>query len=87
MSGPKVACVLMAAVLSGSLGCAATGLADSGCRDERGFVTIFDGTSFDGWEIIIEKGKELKADAFYLEDKTLACTGYGYHWFRYTEPL
>lgn len=55
--------------------------------DESAFETIFDGTSFDGWEIIIEPGHEKQDDGFYLEDGTLACKGYGFHWFRYTEPL
>lgn len=52
-----------------------------------GFVTIFDGTSLDGWEIYIEPPREARPDAFFLENSTLACKGYGYHWFRYREPL
>jgi hypothetical protein len=58
---------------------------------DRGFVTIFDGRSLDGWEIVVEPGdqpeKKLRQDAFYLENGTLACKGYGFHWFRYKEPL
>lgn len=75
------------------IGLVATILIAAGCSqrsgeaDDEGFVTIFDGKSFDGWEIIIEPGHELKADAFFLEDGTLGCTGYGFHWFRYREPL
>jgi hypothetical protein len=60
--------------------------AATGGSDE-GFVTIFDGKTFAGWEIYVQPGHELKDDAFYLEDGTLACKGYGYHWFRYKEPL
>ncbi len=68
----------------------------SGCHEtapgpartgDSGFVTIFNGRSMDGWEIYVQPGHELKQDAFYLEDGALACKGYGYHWFRYTEPL
>ncbi len=55
-------------------------------EEEAGFVTIFDGTSMDGWDFYLEPGHEKKADAFFLEDGALACKGYGYHWFRYLEP-
>lgn len=55
--------------------------------DEAGFVTLFDGTSMEGWEIYLEKDEPIKQDAFYLEDGTLACKGYGYYWFRYKQPV
>jgi len=76
-------------VLAGvaSLGCTAGGLRPDAFADEREFTTIFDGTSLDGWEIIIEEGQPFKADAFYLDGGTLACKGYGFHWFRYAEPI
>lgn len=67
--------------------------------DERGFITLFDGTSTKGWAIYIQPGHKAKMhidgqvkavdaiapfqDAFYIEDGAIACKGYGYHWFRY----
>lgn len=51
------------------------------------FVTIFDGRSLDGWEVYAEPGRELKPDAFYLDNGVLACKAYGSQWFRYREPL
>jgi hypothetical protein len=93
MRGCFLACGLTVLVLAACGGCAADRAlgGKSGGTDDRGFVTIFDGKSVDGWEIIIEPGdspdKKLRQDAFYLENGTLACKGYGYHWFRYKEPL
>jgi len=76
------------------LGCGLVLLACAGCSatngqrtSDGGFVTLFDGTSLDGWELIIEEGHEWKPDGFYLADGTLACKGYSFHWLRYTEPL
>lgn len=78
---------VLASLISASAGCATGGLTPDMVANERDFATIFDGTSIDGWEIIIEDGRPFKEDAFYLENGTLACKGYGYHWFRYTKPL
>jgi hypothetical protein len=86
-------CGLAVAVLILGAGCAADRMvgAQSVVNDDRGFTTIFDGKSMSGWEIIVEPGdqpeKKLRQDAFYLENGALACKGYGYHWFRYKEPL
>ncbi len=93
MRGCFWACGLMVVVLAASGGCAADRAlsGQTAFADNHGFVTIFDGKSLDGWEIIVEPGdspdKKLRQDAFYLENGTLACKGYGYHWFRYKEPL
>jgi len=93
MRGCFLVCGLTVLALAASGGCAADralGGKPAGA-DDRGFSTIFDGKSLNGWEIIIEPGsepeKKWKADAFYLEDGALACKGYGFHWFRYKEPL
>lgn len=80
---------LAAALLSLGIlvaGCATTGGPQS-ADDERGFITLFDGTSMDGWEIHLEKPEPPKPDAFYLEDDALACKAYGYHWFRYKQQF
>lgn len=82
----------MARLILGAAVIASVGLSSVGCStagapgragDEPGFVTLFDGTGMDGWEIYLEKDEPIKQDAFYLEDGTLACKGYGYYWFRY----
>ena len=92
MRGCVVAFGLAVLILLASGGCAADRVLGGGAADDdRGFVTIFDGKSLDGWEIIVEPGdapeKKLRQDAFYLDNGTLACKAYGYHWFRYKEPL
>ena len=83
--------IMAPAVLAAWAGCATdrslSSRGDAVGGNKEGFTTIFDGTSFDGWEIYVQPGHELKQDAFYLEDGTLACKGYGYHWFRYKVPL
>jgi len=87
MSAYKIASGLILVTMLACAGCATGGLTGNLAHVEAGFETIFDGTSLDGWEFIVEQGHPLKEDAFYLEDGTLACKGYGWHWFRYTEPL
>jgi hypothetical protein len=70
-----------------------------GQHNEADFISLFDGTSTEGWNIYIEPGPKSRMridgqeravedvtafpDAFYLEDGAIACKGYGYHWFRY----
>lgn len=54
---------------------------------DKGFVTVFDGKSMDGWEIYNECGDANKTDDFHLENGVLACKAYGGFWFRYKEPL
>jgi hypothetical protein len=84
----KTRMVVLAGMLLGAgVGCANSGLRPDVTFDESRFETIFDGKSMEGWEIIIEEGHPLHDDAFYIEDGTLACKGYGWHWFRYTEPV
>lgn len=85
ISGHMALAAALAVIPAGLGGCAAAG--DRTAEGERGFVTLFDGTSLDGWEIYHEQGEPPKPDAFYLEDGTIACTGYGFHWLRYTEPF
>lgn len=87
MPRARYVAVLITDALLVLAGCAAARPATRSAADEAGFATIFDGTNMDGWETIIEPGHPFKSDAFYLEDGALACKGYGYHWFRYKEPL
>lgn len=91
MCGDIVVLGLAGLVLLAGGGCAADRVLGTEACGDKGFVTIFDGKSMEGWEIVLEPGdepeKKWQPDAFYLEDGTLACKGYGFHWFRYKEPL
>jgi hypothetical protein len=66
-------------------GCA-TGRAtpSSDKHDERGFITLFDGKSMDGWDMFTEQGGPSKPDAFYIDDEgNCVCKAYNYYWWRY----
>jgi hypothetical protein len=75
----RSACGLLGLTLAGSalVGCAATG---DNLADESGFVTLFDGKTLDGWEVMGEK-----KDAFQAVDGVLYCSGKGGGWLRYAE--
>jgi len=63
-------------------GCAVSGYPSA--RDERGFVSLFDGQSLDGWEIFDERGHPARPDGFYIDNVgNMVCAGYDYHWMRY----
>ena len=74
---------IMAGVIAG--GTAAVTVADAGQSDEDGFVSIFDGTSLDGWRILYrESGRPLpREDAFRVVDGLIECVGHNGYWLRY----
>lgn len=51
--------------------------------DEAGFISLFDGTSTEGWKVYLEKEGEIDPQAFYVEDGAIACKAQGYFWYRY----
>ena len=63
-------------------GCSSPGRS-SMCTDGE-FVSLFDGTSMDGWEIFREGGPVEHPDAFAIaDDGSAVCNGYDKYWWRY----
>ena len=67
--------------------------ASAACADEpkcgdEGFVTIFDGKSFDGWSVFNPEGGTVPPDNWVLQEDFVHCTGKGGGtYFRYNQPL
>jgi hypothetical protein len=81
-----IRCLSAALIASIALGCSAPGSRAPVDAGERGFVTLFDGTSMDGWEMFSERTKEVKRDAFYIDDAgNCVCKAYDAYWWRYKE--
>lgn len=55
------------------------------CDDEKGFVSIFDGKSMNGWDVFYGDPEKAPPDknAFVIDDGALHCRGLGDYWLRY----
>jgi hypothetical protein len=74
----------LAAAIGATASLAGAGEAKPACAEE-GFVSIFDGKTMNGWDVLyIAPEREVpKPDAFVVQDGTFYCKGYGSYWLRY----